>query len=132
MGIHPGKKVHTCGVSSFSVQCMAVYFGVVSFCHFFLVEVFHPEGPFQRKSCLNTYYFLIMFDGFEVSGGQINPDLLDFSHHLNFPVESFLDPCQKRTRGYIDLNQHCERLSHAVGLTPTERSFNLRLAECHV
>ena len=35
---------------------------------------------------LNPYDFLIMFEGFEVSGGQINPDLLDFSYPLYFPV----------------------------------------------
>jgi hypothetical protein len=27
-----------------------------------------------------------MFDGFEVWGGQIHPDLLDFSYPLYFPV----------------------------------------------
>ena len=32
-----------------------------------------------------------MFEGFEVSGGQINPDLLGFSYPLYFPVEFFLD-----------------------------------------
>ena len=32
-----------------------------------------------------------MFEGFEVSGGQINPDLLDFSYPPYFPVEFFLD-----------------------------------------
>ena len=31
-----------------------------------------------------------MFEGFEVSGGQINPDLLDFSYPPYFPVEFFL------------------------------------------
>ena len=32
-----------------------------------------------------------MFEGFEASGGQINPDLLEFSYPLYFPVGFVLE-----------------------------------------
>jgi hypothetical protein len=32
-----------------------------------------------------------MFEGFEVSSGEINPDLLDSSYPLYFPVDFFFE-----------------------------------------
>ena len=62
-----------------------------------------------------------MFGGFEVSGGQINPDLLDFSSPLYFPVEFFLETA--RVAG----------LSWAVGISAnfdTDADAELRPTFC--